>query len=207
MLLQQDGKACCKSIFIDNLKEIHGGQPYHSESVSMETKKTSRWFRRIAILAIVAVVLGLVYLGVHFICSRVVMGPFLEGEKKDSWYVTSDDTYLVSARGFGLMEFYGEIHVERAANRRVVIGSGEEPKPTCGLIVWRGVGFVDFGLMITTVPEGKRIVYYLITIDENGKYVPDGTVTGESEEFVKTFIEENQDEIQGMLQKYHSIGG
>ncbi|MCR5377033.1 MAG: hypothetical protein K6E71_09840 [Lachnospiraceae bacterium] len=173
----------------------------------METKNGLRWLRRLKIFGIVLVILAMVYLGVHFVCCEAVMGPFLNGEKNGSWYVTTDGLYEVSARRFGLMEFYGEVHVERVGSRKVIIGGGAEQKPSCGLIVWRGVGFVEYGLMITTVPDGKRIVYYMVTIDENGEYVPDGTIVGEKEEFVKKYIEENKEEIMNMIGKYHSIGG
>ncbi|MBO4767151.1 MAG: hypothetical protein J5532_07625 [Lachnospiraceae bacterium] len=170
--------------------------------------KAKKLFRRLRIAGTVIVILAMVYLGVHFVCCEAVMGPFLNGEKTDGWfgwYVEKDTEFEVSARRFGLMKFYGEVHVVRTGGRRIELG-GEEPKPTCGLIVWRGVGFVDYGLMIT-VPQEKGIHAYLIKITEEGEYISENILSLEEEAFVKTFLDDNKQEILELIGKYQSIGG
>ena len=169
--------------------------------------KAKKLFRRLRIAGTVIVILAMVYLGVHFVCCEAVMGPFLNGEKTDGWfgwYVEKDSEFEVSARRFGLMKFYGEVHVQRTGSNRIAVG--KEQPPTCGLIVWRGVGFVDYGLMIT-VPQEKGFHAYLIKITEEGEYISENILSLEEEAFVKTFLDDNKQEILELIGKYQSIGG
>lgn len=169
--------------------------------------KKARGFRWVIIIAIVAIVMLIVYGIVHYICSYITMGPFLVGEKNGKWYVQDDGTYMISAKNFGFMEFYGEVHIERAGSNRVYIGYQKEQPPTCCLFAWRHLKSTDFGLMITTVPGGQGIVYYLVLITEQGDYIPEGNLSSEQEAYVRTYIDSNKAEIINLISKYYSVGG
>ena len=170
-----------------------------------EKMKKKKWFRIATFVALILCVVFVIYVVVHFICSETTMGPFLRGEKKGKWFVTEEDGYTITAKRFKLFRFYGEVHVEKTGSNRVVLGTDQ--KPTCCLFAWRFMSSTDYGLMITTVPEGQGIVAYLIRLSEEGEYISEGILSIEEETFVKSFLEENKQDVLALIRKYKAIGG
>ncbi|MBQ6106467.1 MAG: hypothetical protein IJL03_11120 [Lachnospiraceae bacterium] len=167
--------------------------------------KRKKWFRIATYVALILCAVFVIYVIVHFICSETTMGPFLRGEKKGKWFVTEEDGYTITAKRFKLFRFYGEVHVEKTGSNRVVLGTDQ--KPTCCLFAWRFMSSTDYGLMITTVPEGQGIVAYLIRLSEEGEYISEGILSIEEETFVKSFLEENKQDVLALIRKYKAIGG
>lgn len=168
------------------------------------SKKKKR-IRRIALTAVVLVGVAILYWGVHRVCSEVTMKPFFRGDEEGLWYAFEDGDYEISARGFYLFDFYGEVHVQRKGSNRVVLGS-EEQKPTACLLAWRYMSSTKFGLLITTVLEEKGIVAYMAKIDENGNLLNGSGFSGESQAVINSFIENNKQEILDLIGIYKSIG-
>ena len=167
-------------------------------------EKGKKWFRRARIALLILCIISVTYIVVHTIIAENTMGPFLRGEKNGKWYVTKEGGYTITARNFKLFHFYGEVHVERSGSNRIAVG--KEQPPTCALIAWRFVSETEYGLMIT-VPQEKGIHAYLIKITEEGEYISENILSLEEEAFVKTFLDDNKQEILGLIQKYKSFGG